>query len=174
MVGKPGVGNLMLLALHSLLCGKNPKCSKMTCSCRTYQGIKTSFIKWVRKNYNCFEVFMISLHVLYCNMILKSLSYNLYILLPEGFFYAKLINSVSCWAVIQRYSKSYYILSWITQRNIFGNRDESHFTITTECQEKYLTCRKSDLGETVAALTYMCECKRKVKSEQGINPPKCS
>lgn len=87
-VVKPGVGNLMLLALHCLFNveKKTPKYSKMTCSCRACQGIKTTFIKWVRKNYNYFEVFMISLHMLHCNMILKCLNYDLCILVPEGFF----------------------------------------------------------------------------------------
>lgn len=42
---------------------------------------------------DCFEVLRISLSRLHCKLILKSLHYELCILVPEGFFsYAKIIK----------------------------------------------------------------------------------
>lgn len=69
----------------------------------------------------------------------------------EGFFNAKLLTSVRCWAVIERYSKSHYILSWITQSNKFGNKDQSSSASHLSVGGMF-SSYKTDLGETVAVL----------------------
>lgn len=97
------------------------------------EGKKTTFSKWMRKNYNCFELFMISLHIPHCNTILKHPNYYLYIFIPEDFFssYIKLFSSVNYSTAIYRYRKSCYTLSWITLKKI-EHSDQSNFTITFE------------------------------------------